>query len=112
MHLIVHNIIEKFIDTKGNLEPSESKKVCSARTDDVITYIEYTKRTKPSTYAAEIQRGLEENKACLPENIPSASSISRVLKDDLGYTRKKLTVIAKESLTTANTQRLTEFLAE
>ena len=91
----VHNIIEKLVDTEGNSEPSESKKVCSARTDDVITYIEYTKRTKPSTYAAEIQRGLEENKVCLPGNIPSASSISRVLKDDLGY-RKKLTVIAKE----------------
>ena len=73
----IHNIIEKF-DTDGNLEPSKAGKFRSARTDDVITYIEYTKKTKPSTYAAEIQRGLEENNICLPENIPSTSSISRV----------------------------------
>ena len=52
------------------------------------------------------------NKVCLPENIPSASSISRVLKHDLGYTKKKLTVVANESLTPANTERLAEFLAE
>ena len=55
---------------------------------------------------------LEVNKVCLPENIPSASSISRVLKHDLGYTKKKLTVVANESLTPANTERLAEFLAE
>ena len=106
----IHNIIEKFIDTDGNLELSKAGKFRSAWTDDVITYIEYTKKTKPSTYAAEIQRGLEENNICLPENIPSTSSISRVLRDDLGYTKKKLTVVAKESLTPANTERLTEFL--
>ena len=107
----IHNIIEKFIDTDGNLQPSKAGKFRSARTDDVITYIEYTKKTKPSTYAAEIQRGLEENNICFPENIPSTSSISRVLRDDLGYTKKKLTVVAKESLMPANTERLTEFLA-
>ena len=52
----VHNIIERFIDTNGNLEPSQPRNIRSARTDDVITYVEYAKSTKPSTYATEIQR--------------------------------------------------------
>ena len=63
----VHNIIERFINTDGNLEPSQPKNVHSARTDD----------------ATEIQRGPEENEVCLPENISSASSTSRVYRTHL-----------------------------
>ena len=51
---------------------------------------------------------MQANKVCLPENVPSRTSISRVLKDDLGYTKKKLTVVAQES---PASEKLNEFLA-
>lgn len=108
----VLNIIERFIDNDGNMQATDSgKRSRAARTDDVVTFVEYAKTIKPSTYAVEIQKQLQENKVCLPQNVPSRASISRVLKDDLGYTRKKLTVVAQESLTPTASEKLNQFLA-
>ena len=70
-----------------------------ARTDDVCTYIEYCKQKQQSIYASKIQNLLLENHVCLPQNVPSQSSISCCLKSDLGYSYKKLKIIARESLT-------------
>ena len=53
-HPTVHKIIEKFIDTDGNLEPSQPRNVRSVWTDDMITHIKYTKSAKPSTYGIKI----------------------------------------------------------
>ena len=47
---------------------------------------------------------------CLPENVPSRSSISRGLKHDLGYSYKKISVIPQESLTHENENTLFEYL--
>ena len=109
----VLNIIERFIDNDDNIQTTESRKRSrAARTDDAVTFVEYAKTIKPSTHAVKIQKQLQANKVCLPENVPSHTSISRVLKDDLGYTKKKLTVVAQESLTpTASEKFLNEFLA-
>ena len=40
---------------------------------------------KPSIYPHEIRQKLVENKVCLAENTPSNASVSRILRDDLGY---------------------------
>ena len=108
----VLNIIERFIDYDGNLQTTESRQRSrAARTDDVVTFVEYAKTIKPSMYAVQIQKQLQANKVCLPENVPSRTSISGVLKDDLGYTKKKLTVVAQESLTPTASEKLKEFFA-
>ena len=59
----------------------------------------------------KLKKKLEENKVCLPEKVPSRASISQVLNDDLGYTRKKLTVVARESLTPTASEKLNQYLA-
>ena len=56
-------------------------------------YIEYCKKLKPSIYSGEIQNKLVEDSVCLPENVPSRSSLSRSLKHELGYSYKKISVI-------------------
>ena len=65
--------------------------------DDVIACTEFLKQNKPSTYANEIQRQLITDGICLPKNIPSTSSISRIMTDDLGYSYKKISQIARET---------------
>ncbi|CAB4019414.1 paired box pox-neuro [Paramuricea clavata] len=80
--------------TTGSTKPRSPQRVGirTARTDDVIRYTEYTKINKPSTYAKEIRQQLKKENVCLPENVPSNSCISGILKSDLGYLYKKLSV--------------------
>ena len=47
---------------------------------------------------------------CLPEIVPSRSSISRGLKHDLGYSYKEISVIPQEPLPPENENRLFEYL--
>lgn len=47
---------------------------------------------------------------CLRENCPSKSSITRAVREDLGYSYKRLNVTARESLTENAEQRLLEYL--
>ena len=81
-----------------------------ARTEDVVTYTEFCKQQQPSISAEEIQRKLVDNNVCLRENCPSTSSITRALREDLGYSYKRLNVTARESLTANTEQRLLEYL--
>jgi paired box protein 6 len=85
----VSNIVDLWVDN-GDIEPRQPHREASrtARTDDVITCIEYLKTNKPSIYGKEIQQELQSNNVCLPENVPSRSSISRVLKADVGWSYK------------------------
>ena len=84
--------------------------VRTARGENSVTYIEYCKNQRPSTFAKEIQKGLISNHVCLPETVPSCASILRALRDDLGYSYKRLHKIVRESLTERTQERLTEYL--
>ena len=106
----IANIVDNFV-RRGNSEAEKGgNNTRLARTDDVNVYIEYCKKLKPSIYSSEIQNKLVEDNVCLPENVPSRSSISRSLKHDLGYSYKKISVIPQESLTPENENRLFEYL--
>ncbi|XP_068738452.1 uncharacterized protein [Montipora capricornis] len=104
------NIVDNFV-RRGNAEAERGgNKTRLARTDDVNIYVEYCKKSKPSIYSNEIQSKLVENKVCLPENVPSRSSISRSLIQDLGYSFKKDSVIPQESLAPEIENRLIQYL--
>ena len=109
----VSNIVDLWITT-GSTKPRSPQRVGirTARTDDVITYTEYMKINKPSTYAKEIRQQLEKDSVCLPENVPSNSSISRILKSDLGYSYKKLSVIPLETERDDVMEKLQNYIAE
>ena len=84
----VSNIMDLLVDN-GDIEPRKVYPFRTARTNDVITYVEYLKTNKPSIHGKEIKQELQRNYVCLPENVPSRSSISRILKPILaGRTNK------------------------
>ncbi len=59
--------------------------------------MEYLKNKQPSIYPYEIRQQLIENKVCLAENAPSDASVSRILRDDLGYSYKIIRQIPTET---------------
>ena len=81
-------------------------------TDDVLQHIEYIKTRKPSTYGREIKNKLLELGVCDDNTVPLDQTISHVLRHELGYTRKRLTIISEESLTDAAQERQVRFLEE
>ena len=89
----IANIVDNFVRIgfrRGNSEAEKGgNNTRLTRSDDVNVYIEYCKKSKPSIYSSEIQNKLVEENMCLPENVPSRSSISHSLKHDLGYSYKK-----------------------
>ena len=105
----VSNIVDNYIRKGVHAAGKGCNRTRLGRTDDVINYVEYRK-TKPSSFGAEIQNTLVADKVCLPENVPSLASISRILRDDLGYSYKKLSVIPRESQTPQAEEELTHYL--
>ncbi|CAB4001294.1 paired box Pax-5-like [Paramuricea clavata] len=109
----VSNIVDLWVDN-GDIEPRQPHRGASgtARTDDVITYIEYLKTNKPSIYGKEIQQELQSNNVCLPENVPNRSSISRVLKADVGWSYKQISQIARETERPDVMEKLENYIAD
>ena len=106
----ISNIIDSFL-RDGKCEAGKGgNKTRQARTDDVNVYIEYCKKTRPSMYSTEIQQCLVKDNVCLPGNVPSLASISRSLTQDLGYSYKKLSKIARESLGPGIERKLVQYL--
>ena len=105
----VQNIIDNFSQCGHSNHEIGENKTRLARTEDVVTYIEFCKQ-QPSISAEEIQKKLVDNNVCLRENCPSKSSITRAVREDLGYSYKQLNVTARESLTENAEQRLLEYL--
>jgi transposase len=95
----VQNIIDNFAERGHSNYKIGGNKTRLARTEDVVTYTEFCKQQQPSISAEEIQRKLVDNNVCLRENCPSTSSITRALREDLGYSYKRLNVTVRESLT-------------
>ena len=106
----VSNIVNTFINENRLAPQTGGNYVRTARGENTVTYIECCKNQRPSTFAKEIQKGLISNHVCLPETVPSRASISRALRDDLGYSYKRLHKIARESLTERTQERLIEYL--
>lgn len=109
----VSNIVDLWIET-GSVEPRNERaaptRARKARTYDIISFIEYLKK-KPSIYGKEIQQQLLINNVCLPENIPSLSSISRILTSDLEYSYKQIEPTAREADRPDIIERLEEYIA-
>ena len=93
----VSNIIDVWL-SRPNVEAKRGgNKIRTARTDEVVAFTEYVSKNKTTTYRKEIQQQLVTNAVCLPENIPSKSSVSRIMTKDLGYSYKKICPVARET---------------
>ena len=107
----VSNIVDVWLSSP-TVEPKRGgNKFCTARTDDVIAFTEFVKKNKPTTYGKEIQQQLVANAICLPENIPSKSSVSRIMTADLGYSYKKISRVARETERDDVVEKLSVYIA-
>ena len=107
----VSNIVDAWFARPTIESKRGGNKHRTARTDDVIAYTEFVKQNKPSTYGKEIQRQLVANGVCLPENVPSTTSISRIMTEDLGYSYKKISQIARETERPDVIEKLSDYLS-
>ena len=78
----------------------------------MVEYIEFQKVSKPSTTAVELQAGLLQDRICRVENLPAKSTIGDIVRNDLGYTYKKLHVVPEESLTVVNQIRTLNYIMQ
>ncbi|XP_033746893.1 uncharacterized protein LOC117332118 [Pecten maximus] len=89
-------------------KPLKSKKV----TQDVMEFVEFKKKCKPSIYAREIREELLVNNICTNDNVPSVSTVNRVVKNDLGMSYKKLTKIPQETERVNHDDLVVRYLAK
>lgn len=80
-------------------------------TQTVLQFIEYQKWKKPSMFCREIRQKLLDEQVCTVNNVPSVKRISHVLKYELNFSHKKLTVMPAETLRPGHEQRVDAFLA-
>ena len=80
-------------------------------TQTVLQFIEYQKWKKPSIFCREIRQKLLDEHVCTVNNVPSVKRISHVLKYELNFSHKKLTVMPAETLRPGHEQRVDAFLA-
>jgi transposase len=106
----VSNIINRFIRFGAILPGKTGWKERTISTPQVVEFVEYCKVSKPSTSASELQEALIENDVCTIDNIPARSTISDILRKDLNFTWKKLSVRPAESLTEENIQRTLDYI--
>ena len=100
-------------EENNTLKPRNRRQVFRRRkvTPEVIRFIEYEKSKKPSIYAKEIKHKLLTDNICTAENVPSVKRICHVIKNELNFTRKKLTVVPAETLRPQHDDIVKNFLA-
>ena len=105
----VWKIVAKFIERGHVLALKPGRRIAN---HNVVENIEFQKICKPSTSAVELQTGLLRDGVCTVENLPSKSTISNIIRKDLGYTYKKLQVVPEESLLEANQLRTLNYIMQ
>ena len=101
-HQTVSNILSKFLQNGTAAPGKPGWKERTVATPNVVEFVEYCKVFKPSTRTFEIQQGLLANAICTPANLPARSTISDIVRQDLHFTWKKLSVHPAECLTHKN----------
>ena len=80
--------------------------------EDVVSYVEIEKLSKPSIYSYELQNRLLLDGVCMPNEIPAKAIINKYLRQDLRMSKNEITSIPSESIQGPNIDCQNEFLAE
>lgn len=82
----------------------------SLKSTYILEYIEVQKHLKLSTYASEIQHKLLLDRVVHPNDLPGTSQINQRLREDLLFSKKKLTVSPLEAETPGALDRQNKYL--
>ncbi|XP_070539530.1 uncharacterized protein [Ptychodera flava] len=97
--------------TTGNVHASKKPGRSRGKSvGDIVEAIEYQIFKKPSAYIREIRSELLRQNVCCRENLPSLTTVRRILKKDLNMSRKKLTQVPAEQLTEENIARVLDYI--
>ena len=108
----IGKIISAYVEA-GSLEPKfHPGQVPYVTTNTVMQHIEFLKTQKPSIYSREIQDKLIDNGTSNNDTVPTVRTINHVIRNELGFTRKRLSVIPEESLTIRAQAKLDEYLED
>ena len=96
-HTFVRNVIRSYEETNSSIRIPQANFAEPKIDTNVLEYIEVQKHIKPSTYESEIQHGLLLDGVVHPNDLPGTSQINRRLREDLLFSKKKLTVSPLEA---------------
>lgn len=108
----VQNVVKNYDRTNTSLRApkidSKPKKIDIAASE----YIEVERLIKPTVYGAEINQRLLLDGVLHPNDIPSVSQVNKVSRNKHMMTRKRITVVPKESTTPDVIQKTNDYLTE
>ena len=83
-------IVNRFEQNKTFGEPVRfGRKPCKS-TPAVVEFVEFCKFSKPSKYSREIRKDLLDKNVCDLNDVPSRRTVSRIVQETLGMSRKVL----------------------
>ena len=108
----MNNVIKRYNEANTSLR---APKVCRApeKVDlHASEYIEAQRLIKPGIYASEIRQRLLLDGVLHPIDLPSSSQINKLSRNEQAMTRKKISVIPRESTMTEVTDKTDDYLNE
>ncbi|KAM7435727.1 hypothetical protein ABFA07_014385 [Porites harrisoni] len=109
-HTFVKKVTSSYNVTNSSIRTPRTNFLEPKIDANVLEYIEVQKRIKPSTYASEIQQRLLLDGVVHPNDLPGTSQINRRLRQDLMFSKKKLTVCPFEAEKPGALERQDEYL--
>ena len=111
-HTYVGKVIKRYDESNTGLRAQRSHFVKPKVDQTVSEYIECCRLMNPSIYGSEIRQRLLLDGVVHPVDIPSVSQINRVSHTQHAMTRKRITVVPRESTTPSATEAVDAFLDE
>ena len=111
-HTYVGKVIKRYDESNTDLRAQRSHFVKPKVDQTASEYIECCRLMNPSIYGSEIRQRLLLDGVVHPADIPSVSQINRVSHTQHAMTRKRITVVPRESTTPTATEAVDAFLNE
>lgn len=111
-HTYVGKVIKRYDESNTDLRAQRSHFVRPKVDQTASKYIECCRLMNPSIYGSEIRQRLLLDGVVHPVDIPSVSQINRVSQTQHAMTRKRITVVLRESTTPTATEAVDAFLNE
>ena len=109
---VSHTYVKRYDESNTDLRAQRSHFVKPKVDQTASEYIERCRLMNPSIYGSEIRQRLLLDGVVHPVDIPSVSQINRVSQTQHAMTRKRITVVLRESTTPTATEAVDAFLNE
>ena len=109
-HIFVKKVVRSYNVTNSSIRIPRANFTEGKIDINALEHIEVQNRMKPSTYASEIQKRLLLDGVVHPDDLLGTSQINRRLREDLMFSKKKLTVCPSAAEKPGALDRQNEYL--